>query len=106
MVAPCGLSHQEDAQQLLQHLIHLPTVHVGNYFSFCETIGELFQKPEGAAEQARDSVCARVPTTEEARDSGGCSGVCSLDCSRVCSVETNMRSKIFRKKKTQRRGYD
>ena len=51
--------------------MHLPAVHAGDNGSFCETIGELFQKPEGAAEQARDSVCARVPTTEEARDSSG-----------------------------------
>ena len=79
MVAPCGLSHQEDAQQLLQHLIHLPTVHVGNYFSFCETIGELFQKPEGAAEEATDSVFARVPSMEEATGN-----ICSSD---ICTYQ-------------------
>ena len=51
----------------------------GGYDSFCETIGEVFQRPEGAAEEARDSVFARVPTKEEARKSGVCSGVCSVD---------------------------
>ena len=71
MVTPSGLSYQEDAQQLLPHLMHLPAVHAGDNGSFCETIVELFQRQEGAAEQARDSVCARVPTTEEARDSSG-----------------------------------
>ena len=42
---------------------------------------------KGLQEQARDSVFARVPTTEEARESGGCSGVCSMNIARVCSVK-------------------
>ena len=40
-----------------------------------------------AAEKTRDSAFARVPTTEEARDRGGSSGVCSMDFARVSSVK-------------------
>ena len=38
-------------------------------------------------EQARDSVFARVPMTEEARDGDGCSGVGSMEFARVFSVK-------------------